>query len=121
MVMNKDKKKYWIKHAWRCNHELLGDVVQFIATPYRKTSPNSYGYSVSSEQDEVFRFSASSCEAKHILHRLAKVGNNLWSQPNETDLVEVVFNMNRFYEEELYQDNDNYKRMVVFHTDVDLC
>lgn len=113
-------KKYLIKHAWQCFHDILGEIVCFVATPYCSTAPYNYGYVLTSEKDEVFRMSTESKQAKMILHKLIKIGDCQWSHPNTDYLVEIEFNMDAFFDQEIFQENENYKREVLFHTDCDL-
>ena len=113
-------KRYLIKYAWQGDHEILGDIVCFVATPYSETSPNNFGYVISSGKDEVFRMASDSKQAKMILHKLTKLGNSQWTHPDTDYLIEIEFNMDVFFEEEIYQENEQYKRNVLFHTDCDL-
>lgn len=113
-------QKYLIKHAWECTHQLLGDIVCFVASPYGKTSPYSYGYITSPKKDEVFRMASDSKQANMILHKLSKCGDHQWTHPNCDFLVEIEFNMDMFFDQEIFQENTNYNRDVLFHTDCDL-
>lgn len=75
--------------------------------------PNTYGYNLSKELDEVFRFPSDHPAALFILKRLARINSTQWSEPSY-DLVEEEFDLNDFFEELIYQDN--YGREVLFHT-----
>lgn len=112
-------RKYLIKNAWKCNHEILGNITCFLATPYGNTGPNTRGYTLSPEKDEVFRMEADCKQVKMILHKLTKIGDCQWSHPNTDYLVEIEFNMDAFFDQEIFQEN-NYNRYVLFHTDCDL-
>ncbi len=118
--MNEPFRKYLIKYAWECYHEILGDITCFIATPYCETSPNNFGYEISSGKDEIFRMSSDSRQAKMILRKLVKCGDRKWCHPDTDYLIEIEFNLDAFFEQEIYQDGEQYKRNVLFHTDCDL-
>ena len=118
--MKNSFRKYLIKNAWECEHEVLGEITCFIATPYCETSPNSFGYIASPDKDEVFRMASDSKQAKMILRKLSKCGEHQWVHPNADYLIEIEFNMDAFFEEEIYQENQQYNREVLFHTDCDL-
>ena len=55
-----------------------------------------------------------------ILHKLSKCGDHQWTHPNCDFLVEIEFNMDMFFDQEIFQENTNYNRDVLFHTDCDL-
>lgn len=110
-------QKYLIKFAWKCNHEVYGDITSFIVTPYQETSPCSWGYVLDKSDDEVIRFPSTSPIAIQLLHKLAPLGNNQWSMPSYGDLIEYEFNLDEYREDYFYQDN--YGRDVVFHTHYD--
>ena len=113
-------KKYLIKNAWQCTHEILGEIVCFVVTPYIQTAPYTFGYVSSEKNDEVFRMAVDSKQANMILRKLTKIDNNQWSHPNTDYLVEIEFNMDAFFDQEIFQENTNYNRNVLFHTDCDL-
>ena len=113
-------KKYLIKYAWQCTHDVLGEIVCFVATPYTPTSPCANGYVLTANKDEVFRMGADSKTAKMILRKLTNVGNHQWCHPNCNYLVEMEFNMDTFFDQEIFQESSNYNREVLFHTDCDL-
>lgn len=107
-------EKYLIKFAWKCNHEIYGPIISFVATPYHETSPHSWGYSMTDKKDEVFRFPSGSEEAQAILRRLAPIGGNQWGHPSYGDLIEEEFDFDCFTDDAFYQEN--YGRPVIFHT-----
>lgn len=109
-------QKYLIKFAWKCEHEIYGEIISFVVTPYQETAPCSYGYVLDNTDDEVIRFPSHSSQANSILRRLARIGNNQWSSPS-FDFVEEEFDLDNFEEDYYYQDN--YDRDVLFHTHED--
>lgn len=105
--------KFKITFAWICDHEEYGEIISFLVSPKVLVCPNTYGYNLSKELDEVFRFPSDHPAALFILKRLARINSTQWSEPSY-DLVEEEFDLNDFFEELIYQDN--YGREVLFHT-----
>ena len=105
--------KFKITFAWICDHEEYGEIISFLVSPKILVCPNTYGYKLSKDLDEVFRFPADHHIALSILNRLARINATQWSEPSY-DLVEEEVDLDDFFEESIYQDN--YGREVLFHT-----
>lgn len=105
--------KFKITFAWMCDHQVYGEIISFLVSPKVQVCPNTYGYNLSKELDEVFRFPSDHPDALFILKRLARINSTQWSEPSY-DLVEEEFDLDDFFEESIYQDN--YGREVLFHT-----
>lgn len=107
-------QKYLFKFAWRCRHEIYGDIISFVVAPYKETSPCSWGYTIDQSDDEVVRFPADSTIAQSILSRMIGIGNNQWEMPMYGELNEHEIDLDDYNDDRFYQDN--YGREVVFHT-----
>ena len=109
-------EKYMVKFAWKCNHELYGEILSFAVTPKVQTSPFSYGYKMNKDLEEVFRFPSDHPKALSIVRRLSKVNSTQWTHPSFGDIVEEEFDPECFIDEDFYQNN--YGRDVTFHTHI---
>ena len=49
--------KYLVKMAWTSCHPQYGKLISFLVTPYKETTPSSWGYTIDDTYDEVFRLS----------------------------------------------------------------
>ena len=107
-------QKYLFKFAWKCQHEIYGEIISFVVSPYQETSPCCWGYILDGYVDEVIRFPADSIFAKSILSHMISIGNNQWEMPLHGELIEHEIDLDDYNEERFYQDN--YGREVVFHT-----
>lgn len=109
-------KKYLVKNAWFISHETLGDIMCFIMTPKVETSPNTLGYHLDNQFDEVFRFRAfyDTDFIESIICRMDVIGNNMWQMSPYGDLIELELDLSEFKDELIYQSN--YGRNVLFHT-----
>lgn len=111
--------KYLVKMAWTSCHPQYGKLISFLVTPYKETTPSSWGYTIDDTYDEVFRLSYSTIiDEEQILKKLTKVSDNQWELQDLSNLVETHFNSNDFFEEEIYQEN--FRRNVLFHTSKEL-
>lgn len=110
--------KYLVKMVWKSHHPQYGILTSFLVTPYKETSPYSWGYTIDNTFDEVFRLSSDSIDEEQILEKLAKVSENQWELQDLSNFVETYFNSNEFFEEEIYQEN--FGRKVLFHTSREL-
>lgn len=86
-------------------HARLDDIVS--------TGPNTLGYSLSKDKDEVIRFPENHPDALSIIRKLFRVNDSQWAPPSY-DIIEEEFDLDDFYDEYHYQGN--YGREVVFHT-----
>lgn len=109
------RNNYMIKFAWKCNHKAYGEILSFVITPLIKTTPNSYGYSLTYDLDEIVRYPSNHPEALSLLKRLVKVSSDQWYAISD-DYIEEFFDFEDFDDEYYYQDDDEYKRDVLFHT-----
>ena len=87
--------KFKITFAWICDHEEYGEIISFLVSPKVLVCPNTYGYDLSKELDEVFRFPSDHPDALFILKRLARINSTQWSEPSY-DLVEEEFDLDDF-------------------------
>lgn len=108
-------KKFLVKAAWIADHDSLGRVLSLLVTAYRKTSPNSYGYSLSDDLDEVIIVPTYFNKAVEILPKMDKIGTKqLWKKAAFVDIAEIQLNMDDFFDNYTYQNEWN--REVLFHT-----
>lgn len=112
---NFNMKKFLVKAAWIADHDSLGRVLSLLVTAYRKTSPNSYGYSLSDDLDEVIIVPTYFNKAVEILPKMDKIGTKqLWKKAAFVDIAEIQLNMDDFFDNYTYQNEWN--REVLFHT-----
>ena len=107
------KNLFMIKFAWTCRHENYGNIISFIVSPKISTGPNTLGYSLSKDKDEVIRFPENHPDALSIIRKLARINDSQWASPSY-NIVEEEFDLDDFYDEYHYQGN--YGKEVVFHT-----
>lgn len=108
-------KKFLVKAAWIADHNSLGRVLSLLVTAYRETSPNSYGYSLSDDLDEVIIVPTYFNKAVEILPKMDKIGTKqLWKKAAFGDIAEIQLNMDDFFNNYTYQNEWN--REVLFHT-----
>ena len=107
-------KKFLVKAAWIVDHDSLGRVLSLLVTAYRETSPNSYGYSLSDDLDEVIIVPTYFNKAVEILPKMDKIGTKqLWKKAAFGDIAEIKLNMDDFFDNYTYQNEWN--REVLFH------
>ena len=108
-------KKFLVKAAWIADHDSLGRVLSLLVTAYRETSPNSYGYSLSDDLDEVIIVPTYFNKAVEILPKMDKIGTKqFWKKAAFGDIAEIQLNMDDFFDNYTYQNEWN--REVLFHT-----
>ena len=108
-------KKFLVKAAWIADHDSLGRVLSLLVTAYRETSPNSYGYSLSDDLDEVIIVPTYFKKAVEILPKMDKIGTKqFWKKAAFGDIAEIQLNMDDFFDNYTYQNEWN--REVLFHT-----
>ena len=90
-------KKFLVKAAWIADHDSLGRVLSLLVTAYRETSPNSYGYSLSDDLDEVIIVPTYFNKAVEILPKMDKIGTKqFWKKAAFGDIAEIQLNMDDF-------------------------
>ncbi|MED9897232.1 MAG: hypothetical protein UE783_03505, partial [Prevotella sp.] len=111
----RNMKKFLVKAAWIADHDSLGRVLSLLVTAYRETSPNSYGYSLSDDLDEVIIVPTYFNKAVEILPKMDKIGTKqFWKKAAFGDIAEIQLNMDDFFDNYTYQNEWN--REVLFHT-----
>ena len=103
-----------IKRAWVAQGTIYGSIYMILATPLIKTTEHSYGYSLTSDLDEVFRLPLDDELAQSIIRRLTKTGPVVWIDGD--NLIEESFDLDDYFEERIYQEVEDYNREVIFHT-----